>query len=94
MLQDYCSRSDKLGTVIQYVNTSSNIVNAVVNSKLTLCNECGIIIHCNIYGNIEKVSDIDLSILLSNLLDNAIEACQKMKVNPKLILKYPTVKDI
>lgn len=84
--ENYLSRIsyDKLGTVIQYVTTSSNIVNAVINSKLTLCNEIGITIHCNISGSIEKVSDIDLSILLSNLLDNAIEACQKNKFKSKI----------
>lgn len=70
---------DKLGTVIQYVATSSNIINAVINSKLTLCNESGIIINCNIFGSIEKFSDMDLSILLSNLLDNALEACNRNK---------------
>jgi sensor histidine kinase regulating citrate/malate metabolism len=75
---------DKLGSIIQYIATSSTIVNAVMNSKLTLCKEHGIIINCNISGSIEKIQEMDLSILLSNLLDNAIEACQRNKGKSKI----------
>ncbi|MDR2572328.1 MAG: GHKL domain-containing protein [Oscillospiraceae bacterium] len=87
--EDYLSdiSYDKLGSITQYINTSSSVVNAVVNSKLTLCHECGIIINCNIPGSIEKITDIDLSILLSNLFDNAIEACQRNKGESKIDFK-------
>lgn len=83
---------DKLGTVIQYVTTPSNIVNAVLNSKLSLANESGITVHCNISGSVEKISDIDLSILLSNLLDNAIEACKKNKIASSMDCKITNSK--
>jgi len=57
------------------VNTGSAIIDAAINGKIALCAERGIKTKCVIDTRFEGVSDIDLSILLSNLLENAIEGC-------------------
>ena len=77
----------RLGNIQQYVKTDSRIMNAVLNNKLTFASESGISIECIITGNTGKVAEIDLSILLANLLDNAIEACSKNKIPSRLTIE-------
>ncbi len=57
------------------VSTKSDAVNAVISSKNSLCKKYKIEFHYEITGEVEKIPEIDISILLGNLLDNAIEAC-------------------
>ncbi len=57
------------------VNTGSAVIDAAINSKIALCAERGIKTKCVIDTRFEGASDIDLSILLSNLMENAIEGC-------------------
>lgn len=57
------------------VNTGSAVVDAVINNKIALCNSKGIKMKCAIDTQFESTNDIDISILLSNLLDNAISGC-------------------
>ncbi len=70
---------DKIGTVVQFVNTSSNVINAVINSKLTKCREEGIEFKYLVTASIDAFDEIELGILISNLFDNAIEALSKSK---------------
>lgn len=58
-----------------YVNTGNDIVNAVLNSKLTLARKNGINVICSIPNDFSGIEDIDWCSLLGNLLDNAIESC-------------------
>lgn len=62
-----------------YIHTTNYILNALLNSKFTLCSEKNIDTKCHISGTIEKIADIDFSILMANLLDNAIEACANIE---------------
>ncbi len=57
------------------INTGSAVIDAAINGKIALCAERGIKTKCVIDTRFEGVSEIDLSILLSNLLENAIEGC-------------------
>ncbi|MDF2472888.1 MAG: Histidine kinase, gyrase and HSP90-like ATPase [Anaerocolumna sp.] len=72
------------GTLI--VVTNSDVFNAVLNSKIALCKQQGINIKYQINGNITAIAELDLSILLANLLDNAIEACMKIE-NGEILVK-------
>jgi sensor histidine kinase YesM len=56
------------------ITTDSDIISAVLNLKLSQCNENGIKFNCKIIGSMNGISETELSILLFNLLDNAIEA--------------------
>lgn len=74
----------KLGKMRQYVKTDSKVVDAVLNNKLTAAAENNISIECVITGKTGAVAEMDLSILLSNLIDNAVEACNKNKISSRL----------
>lgn len=79
-------KEEKLINTRKYVNTQSDVVNAIINSKFSKCQDKGIDIDYHITGNFSSVSDIDISILLSNLLDNSIEACLKCRTNSKIFI--------
>ena len=55
--------------------TQNEIVNAVVNSKLSFASAMGIEVSCFSTNDFSGVSNIDWCNLLSNMLDNAVEAC-------------------
>jgi uncharacterized membrane protein YciS (DUF1049 family) len=77
---------DKMSFVNQMVFTKSDAVNAIISSKMTLCKKNNIVFKCEITGRVEQVSELDTSILLANLLDNAIEASLKLKKDREIIL--------
>ncbi|WFR60119.1 GHKL domain-containing protein [Anaerocolumna sp. AGMB13025] len=76
----------KISFGTQIVLTKSDAVNAVINSKLAVCKKNNIALHYEITGSIELLPELDLSILLANLLDNAIEASMKLKEERKISL--------
>lgn len=60
------------------IDTNNVIVNTILNEKYNEMMDKGIIFvfRINDLSSI-KIEDEDLVVILSNLLDNAIEACQK-----------------
>jgi len=66
-----------LGTNVIY--TSDNSLNAVLNNKLAICKQSGIKFSVQISCMIPKEIIIDMCVILSNLLDNAIEAEKQEK---------------
>lgn len=81
-LKEYLSElsSAKLSETHQYIQTESRVLNAVLNNKLSIAAENNIETECVITGKLGKIREIDISILFSNLLDNAIEACVKNNI--------------
>lgn len=76
-LEDYLSKLDKQsGNRVDYFDTNHVIVNAILNTKYQEARDKGIVfvVKINDLSNI-KIRDEDLVIILSNLLNNAIEAC-------------------
>ena len=71
---------------IDYINTNNAIINSVLNQKFKQAKKKGIpmILAINDLGNI-MVKDEDMVTLLANLLDNAIEAYEKVTKGSKLI---------
>ncbi len=70
-----------------YVYTNSNILNHVLNEKAEQCKKSNIIYQITISGTIDKSLEMNLGIILSNLLDNAIEAeCRQNTNNRKILL--------
>lgn len=68
----------------QYVTSSNEHVNSILNYKLQEAVKLGSIINCNItIPDILNISAFYLNIVLGNLLDNALEALQK-SANKKL----------
>jgi sensor histidine kinase YesM len=61
------------------ITTESDIISATLNLKYSECLDKKIKCTYQIVGNLSGVKDTDISILLYNLLENAIEACEGQK---------------
>ena len=66
---------------------NGSVLGAVLNSKLSKAKSNGIEMKCYILSEFESISDMDLGILFANLLDNAIEGCERNKNNSEIIVK-------
>ena len=91
--------NEKIEPSVIGVNTGSAVVDAVINNKISLCSQTGIKTKCAIDTQFDRANDIDISILLSNLLDNAIAGCDtanpqiEIVINLKKSLTYIAVKN-
>lgn len=74
-----------MSSAIKYIKTGSDTIDALINAKIAKCIESGIIINCHISGNIRKLPEIDLSILLSEIIDNTIEKCRTQSTSQPCI---------
>lgn len=76
------SISEKLNRVEAVINTGNSVIDVIYNAKASLAKSNQIVCRNNIvvppHLNIDSV---DLSVILSNLLDNAIEASLKLDEN-------------
>lgn len=69
---------NKLNAVHSYIDTGNSLLNHILNDKLSMAREKGIDVKAEIENlDFEAMESLDFSALLSNLLDNAIEACEK-----------------
>ena len=91
--RDYIERvlDEKIIPAAVGVSTGSAIIDAVINNKISVCAQNGIEMKCAI-DTVFGGNDIDISILLSNLLDNAINGCDR--TNPRLELSIETKKSL
>ena len=64
-----------------YVNTSESLIDAVLNNKLALCRELNINADYRILASFAGIDKMSFSVILFNVLDNAIEAEKKIE-NP------------
>lgn len=71
------------GTIIQ---TENKIVDYIVNTKLGKLNGVTILVSGDI-TDLKLIDDLDLSIILGNIIDNAVEAVAGME-NPKIELLF------
>lgn len=69
----------KISSTVAGIDTGSVVVDAVINDNLARCVEKGIATKCLIDTQFVSENDVDVSILLSNLLDNAIEGCENVE---------------
>lgn len=78
VVQAYINRlTGSLIREADYINTNHSVVNAVLNIKYWEAKEKGIALNvkCNDLSHV-SLEESDLVVLLGNLLDNAIEACE------------------
>ena len=86
-LEEYInSIFDKLDGPLDMVDTNNEVVNAVINAKYyeALQNDVLFILKINDLSHI-KVSDEDIVTILSNLLDNAIEAAGQCEIDKRTV---------
>ena len=68
--------NDDLTTVDTVLKTGNVMVDAILNSKLSLIKTKNIAVNAKAVVPTElKISEIDLCVIIGNLLDNAMEAC-------------------
>ncbi len=81
--------AEDLAKVDTLLRTGNVMVDAILNSKLTLMRERQIRVDATaaVPGKI-AVPDIELSVLIGNLLDNAMEACMKLPEEERFIRIY------
>lgn len=70
---------NKIDKIIDYVQVNRKILSIIINSKIGTAKNKNINIQCMVMSELDNISDIDVGILIANLLDNAIEACEKNK---------------
>lgn len=70
-----------------YIFTSNKVIDSIINYKFGIAEQKGISVVCTLTAEIPESLEHDISIILSNLLDNAIEASEKLKdIKPEIIL--------
>lgn len=70
---------EDLKTVDTVLKTGNVMVDAILNSKLTMIKEKGISVDATaIVPQDVSISGVDLSVLIGNMLDNAMEACMQI----------------
>lgn len=70
--------NDDLTTVDSVIKTGNVMIDAILNSKLSLIKSKGITVDAKaVVPEKLSISEIDLCVIIGNLLDNAIEACMK-----------------
>ena len=86
-LEDYTGNiSDGLDAQLDMVDTNNDVVNAILNAKYyeAIKNDVLFVLKINDLSDI-KVSDEDIVTILSNLLDNAIEAAKQCNVGKRTV---------
>ena len=72
-------------------NTGNMILDIIINEKSEICSKKGIKFICDInFSKVNFIKPIDVSSIFANILDNAIEACDK--IHDENINKYIRIK--
>ena len=84
-IEDYLNKLDlDLTTVDTVVKTGNVMMDAILNSKISLAKSRHIAVNAKaIVPKNLAVSEIDLCVVIGNLLDNAMEACLKIEDEAK-----------
>lgn len=86
-LEDYIGNiSDGLDAQLDMVDTNNDVVNAIFNAKYyeAIKNDVLVVLKINDLSDI-KISDNDIVTILSNLLDNAIEAAKQCDIGKRIV---------
>ena len=75
-----------------YVFSSNKVIDSVINYRLSEAEQNGISTLCKITAKIPKELEHDIAIILSNLLQNAVEASIRLeKETPEVILEISCI---
>lgn len=88
-LGKYLDRLDQdLTTVDTVVKTGNVMIDAVLNSKLSLAKARNIAVEAKAIVPADlEISEIDLSLIIGNLMDNAMEACLQIREEEKRFIR-------
>ena len=71
--------NEEINKLVIMVDCGNNAINAVISSKINICNKEGIDFIYEISADLKNVPSMDICNIIANTVDNAIEACQKAK---------------
>lgn len=78
-----------LDRVDAYVKFGNLMFDAILNSKLSLAERGGVDVTCKVVVPDElSVDNVDLCVILGNLLDNALESCEKVEPGQRWLRVY------
>ena len=87
------SLEQELDRVDSFVKSGNLMVDAILNSKLTLADTQKIQVTCKaLLPKQLSIDDVDMCVILGNLLDNALEACTKLEVKDRFLRIYLAVR--
>lgn len=82
----------ELDRVDTFVRSGNLMVDAILNSKLTLARRQKVAVNCKAKAPKQlSVEDVDLCVILGNLLDNALEACALVAEESRFLRIYMAV---
>ncbi|GKX64867.1 hypothetical protein rsdtw13_01250 [Clostridium sp. TW13] len=86
-LDDYFNElQSDLDSVDNMIKSGNIMMDAILNSKITIMNRESIAVNCKVMLPEElTINDIDLCVIVGNLLDNAIEACRAIPAEKRFI---------
>lgn len=88
-MEEYLNQMDSsLYSVEQLIKSGNLMLDAILNSKIALIREKQIVVDCTV--NVPPkvpLKGIDLCVLLGNLLDNAMEACEQVEENKRRFIR-------
>lgn len=92
-LEDYLCKIEKdLDEVDSLVKSGNIMMDAILNSKISIMMRQDIKVDFKaVLPEEMKISDVDLCVIVSNLLENAIEACMKIPAEHRFIRIYSEV---
>lgn len=93
-LQHYLDELEQdLNRVDSWIKSGNLMADAILNSKLSLAQQKKIAVNCKarLPENL-PVEDVDLCVILGNLLDNALEACEQIPEEGRFLRVYLAVK--
>ncbi len=92
-VEDYLQQLElDLKKVDHLVRSGNLMVDAILNSKLTLASNRNIPVVCKVMmPEYLSISDVDLCVMLGNLLDNAMEACEPLEEEKRFIRIYSDI---
>ena len=69
--------NNHLPNILNYINTNNAAFDAVINSKIAVCNQKNIFMEVNIKQDTNiSIPPVEIAVLFGNLLDNAIDAAK------------------
>lgn len=78
-----------LDRVDSYVKSGNLMLDAILNSKLSLAAEKGVGVNCKaVLPEEVAVDDVDLCVVFGNLLDNALESCEALPPDERWLRIY------
>ncbi|MDU6114717.1 MAG: GHKL domain-containing protein [Paeniclostridium sordellii] len=82
---------DEIKSFKYIYNTGNMILDIIINEKSDICSKKGIKFICDInFSKVDFIKPIDVSSIFANILDNAIEACDK--IHDEDVEKYIRIK--